>query len=111
MPETTPDQNMAVIRRWFEEVWNQKRPSTVHELLSPDCITHGTQESGGDIRGPEAFLEFHARLVDAFPDIHIEVQDCFASGDKVAVRFVVTGHHDGLGLGIAPSGAAVTSPE
>lgn len=107
MPETTPEQNVAMARRWFEEVWNQKRTATIFELLSPDCITHGTQESGGDVRGPEGFLEFQSRFVDAFPDIQIEVLDCFGVADKITIRWVATGHHTGRGLGIEPSGATI----
>jgi steroid delta-isomerase-like uncharacterized protein len=107
MPETTPDQNIAAVRRWFEEVWNQKKTATIFELFASDGITHGTQELGGDVLGPQGFLEFQSRFVDAFPDIQIDVLDCFAAGDKVAVRWLATGHHTGHGLGIEPSGAAI----
>ena len=31
----TMDVNKSLIRRWFEEVWNQKRKATIHELISP----------------------------------------------------------------------------
>lgn len=47
-----------------------------------------------------------ARFIDAF-NRHDEVQDCFAAGDKVAVRWVATMHHRGRGLGIEPTGAEV----
>jgi len=101
------EENLALLRRWFEEVWNQKRSDTIRELLSPDCISHGTSESGGDLHGPEGFLSVHARLLDAFPDMHIEVEDCFGAGDRVAVRWSCTMHHLGNGLGMAPTGAEV----
>jgi steroid delta-isomerase-like uncharacterized protein len=107
MPQTTPEQNIAIARRWFKEVWNEKNTATIAELFAPDGITHGTQEPDGDVRGPEGFLEFHSHFVDAFPDIQIEVQDCFGAGDKVAIRWVATGRHTGRGLGIEPSGAAI----
>lgn len=32
---------------------------------------------------------------------------CFGAGDKVATRWITTGHHTGRGLGIEPTGAAV----
>lgn len=101
------EENLVLVRRWFEEVWNQKKSETIRELMSPECVAHGTSETGGDLHGPEGFLELHRRLVSAFPDIHIDVRDCFGSGDKVAVRWMATMHHHGDGLGIEASGAEV----
>jgi predicted ester cyclase len=99
--------NSALVRRWFEEVWNQKKTGTIRELVAPECIAHGTSETGGDLHGPQGFLELHKRLVDAFPDIHIEPQEVLESGEIVAVRWIGTMHHRGNGLGIAPTGAEV----
>jgi predicted ester cyclase len=99
--------NSALVRRWFEEVWNQKKTATIRELVAPECIAHGTSETGGDLHGPEGFLELHRRLVDAFPDIHIEPQEVLESGEIVAVRWIGTMHHRGDGLGIASTGAEV----
>jgi len=101
------DENVALARRWFEEVWNQKRSGTIRELLAPNCIAHGTSETGGDLYGPEGFLTLHARLIEAFPDIHIEVQDCFGTGDKIVVRWTATMHHLGNSLGMEATGAEV----
>jgi steroid delta-isomerase-like uncharacterized protein len=101
------EENLALTRRWFDEVWNQKNTETIRELLAPNCIAHGTSETGGDLHGPEGFLELHARLVNAFPDMHIEIQDLFGVGDKIAVRWTAAMHHRGNGLGIAASGAEI----
>ena len=101
------EQNVALARRWFEEVWNQKNPDTIRELIAPDCIAHGTSETGADLRGPEGFLGLQARLVEAFPDLHIEVQDVLAVDDKIVVRWTGTMHHLGNGLGIEATGAEI----
>jgi predicted ester cyclase len=101
------EQNLLLVRRWFEEVWNQKRSETIRELLSPDCVAHGTSEIGGDLYGVQGFLGLHARLVSAFPDMHIEVEDCFGVGEKVAFRWTGTMHHDGNGLGMEATGAEI----
>jgi steroid delta-isomerase-like uncharacterized protein len=100
-------ENVALVKRWFEEVWNQKRSGTIRELLAADCVAHGTGENGEDLHGVEGFLAFQARQVSAFPDMHIEVHDCFGMGDKVAVRWSATMHHRGNGLGMEPTGAEV----
>ena len=47
-------ENVALGRRWFEEVWNLKKNQLVPELLAADCVMHGISETGEDVRGPEA---------------------------------------------------------
>jgi hypothetical protein len=34
-------ENGALIRRWFEEVWNNGRMETIDEMASPDVVGHG----------------------------------------------------------------------
>jgi len=101
------EENVALTRRWFKEVWNEKKTETIRESVTPDCVGHGTSETGGDLHGPDDWLELHARLVSAFPDMQIEIQDIFGVGDKVVVRWIGTMHHLGNGLGMEPSGAEV----
>lgn len=101
------ERNAALAHRWFEEVWNQKNRDTIRELVAPECVAHGTSETGGELRGPDGLLELQSRLLNAFPDLHIEVQDVLAAGDKIAVRWTGTMHHLGDSLGIAATGAEI----
>ena len=101
------ERNAALARRWFEEVWNHKNPATIRELVAPDCVAHGSSETGGDLTGPDGFLALHARLLAAFPDLHIDVQDVLAVGDKIAVRWTGRMHHLGDSLGLAPTGVEI----
>ena len=32
------EENIQLMRRWFEEVWNEGRIQTVYELLSADAV-------------------------------------------------------------------------
>ena len=50
-----PADNKALTRRWFEEVWNQRREQTIDEMISPGGIIHGLAESGEDLPGPTEF--------------------------------------------------------
>jgi steroid delta-isomerase-like uncharacterized protein len=63
----------------------------------------GLAETGTEIRGPESLKPFVRNLRDAFPDMHIDLEDMIAEGDKVAIRFRVTGTHEGSGLGFPPT--------
>lgn len=101
------EDNVALGKWWFEEVWNQKNSSSVRELLATDCVMHGISETGGDVRVPEEFLAMHARLLSAFPNMRIELQDYFGAGDKIVVRWTATMRHTGSGLGIDATGAEI----
>lgn len=98
-----PDPNVAILTRWFEEVWNQRRVATIHELFAPDAIAHGTDDTGATMRGPQAFLAFYERLIGAFPDIQVKIEDAFSSADKVVLRWSATMTHQGGHLGIPAS--------
>jgi predicted ester cyclase len=72
-------------------------------LYHPHCQFHGFPEPfGTDLDG---ITQFFRVLVDAVPDCRITAQDLIADGDRVAVRFTLTGTHQGEMLGAAPTGA------
>jgi steroid delta-isomerase-like uncharacterized protein len=89
-------ENAALARRWFDEVWNQRRDATVVELLADPCDGH---MEGGDVRGPRDFLAARAALVGAFPDLRVTVDGTIAEGDEVAVRWSASGTHRGEQMG------------
>jgi steroid delta-isomerase-like uncharacterized protein len=97
----------SIARRWFDEVWNQKRDATIDELFGPDTVAHGLGESEAPIHGPEEFRIFFRNMLDSFPDCHITIEDIVADGDKAVARFAFEGTHDGAGLGIAPTGRRI----
>ena len=52
-----------------------------------------------------------ASITGAFPDLHHDIKDMVAEGDKVAVRLNVTGTHKGEFQGIPPSGRKLSLDE
>ena len=99
--------NKQLARRWFEEVWNQGREAAIDELLSPGAVGFGLAEPGAEVDGPPQLKPFVRNLRDAFPDLHIDLEDMVAEADKVTVRFRVTGTHKGGGLGVAATGRTI----
>jgi len=85
--------NASILRRWFEEVWNQGRGQTIDELMAPDAVARGLADAAQTHRGPTAFKPFWAQLRDAFPDIHVTIHDVESEGDKVAARWTATMTH------------------
>lgn len=98
----------ALMRLWFQEVWNEKRADRIAKLVAPGCVVHNVDEKGGDAHGPEALLAFQARIVAAFPDIRITLHEIVESGELVAGRWSAELTHTGHGLGVPPTGKAVT---
>jgi steroid delta-isomerase-like uncharacterized protein len=80
-------------------------------LLSPDVVDHGVGEGedAEELRGSGAVREDVLAFREAFPDVQITVEDAFASGggDRVAVRWQLTGTHQGAFQGIPGSGRTV----
>lgn len=101
------EENIALMTRWYREVWRERKNDTVHELLASDARLRGQAGPEQEIQGPEEFVEFAERIRNAFPDTEIAIEDIFAIDDKVAVRWIATGTHMGDGLGVPPSGRRV----
>ena len=101
------ENNEAIIRRAYEEVWNQGKIDVADEVVAPDMIRHdpGTPDVTG---GLEAHKELVATLRAAFPDLHLSIEDLLSEGNKVALRFTFRGTHKGEFMGTAATGKQVT---
>src|SRR4051794_15412442 len=98
--------NVALARRWFDEIWNQRRTHTIDEMISPGGVSHS---EAGDIHGPHQFFEqVFNPLIAAFPDIHVAVEDTVSEGDRVVVRWSAQGTHSGPGLGMPATNRKVS---
>ena len=91
-------------RRWFQEVWNDRRDEAITELMAPDAVGH---MEGGDAHGPEGFRNIRAMFLQALPDLHITVENVLSDGNQVAVRWRARGTHAGELMGIPATGQKV----
>ena len=89
--------NKALVRRWFEEVWNKGDAAAIDGMLASNAGVHGIGTS--DLSGPAGFTAFHRTYRDAFPDVRVVVNVMVAEGDAVAFRWTATGTYSGKGLG------------
>ena len=106
--QSIQEANKALMRRWFEEVWNSGRPEAISEMFAENGIAHGLSDDvNNPLRGPKGFLPFHAQFREAFPNIEVVVEDQVAEGDLVATRCSVRGKHEGDSLGVAASHSQV----
>jgi steroid delta-isomerase-like uncharacterized protein len=99
------EQNAAVLRRVVEGVWNAKNPALISELYSEDFVMHTPV---GTFQGQDGYRQIYDTYVTAFPDCRFTVDDLFATGDKVVLRYTYAGTHDGELMEVAPTGKRVS---
>jgi predicted ester cyclase len=94
----------TLLHRWFDEVWNKKNKAAIREMLTDDTVHYGLMgPGGGAAKGFEAFEQFHAMMLDAFPDVHIRVEDAFECDGKLAGRYTATATNSGPLQGQSPT--------
>jgi steroid delta-isomerase-like uncharacterized protein len=97
------DQNEAIIRRWFSEVWNKGDASAIDELLAPGSVVDGLIP-GQKHEGREEFKEFHKLMFSAFSDFDLTLDELVSSGDHVTGSWHGTVVHSGTFQGRPATG-------
>jgi AhpD family alkylhydroperoxidase len=104
--------NKATLRR-FHEATNsgdlELISKTIDEVFEPDALIRTPLPI--ETTGAQAIKEVFTRLIRVYPDLHVEIEDLIADGDKVVSRNTVTGTHLGDYLGHPPTGKPVTYNE
>jgi len=102
------EENKQLLRRWFEEVWNNGRAEAIDEMFAENGIAHGlSDDPSSPITGPSGYRPFYATFRRAFPNIMVVIDDMIAEGDKVAARCSVRAKHEGEFMGRAATQAPV----
>lgn len=74
------------------------------EICTEDVISHAPL---GEPRGREALKEYEAPVHQAFPGFDVTFEDIVAEDNRVAMRILIRGIHEGEMMGIAPTGTEV----
>lgn len=99
------DANEAVIRRFYEELWNEWRLDAAEEIVSSGIRFRGSL--GTTVTGREGFTSYVEAVHAAFPDWHNRIDEILASGDRVVTRMTWSGTHRGRLGEIEPTGVHV----
>jgi steroid delta-isomerase-like uncharacterized protein len=94
----------ATVRRFYDLI-NAGDLEGFGALMADDFVEH--EQLAGLEPTKEGVLAFFRMQRAAFPDMRMDVEDIFASGDKVCVRVRYTGTHQGAFMGLPPSGKRV----
>ena len=95
----------ALIRRYYEELWNAWDAAAIDELIAPDIEFRGS--IGRVVHGIEEFRDYVAQIRAAFPDFHNEIEELIAEDDRVVARLTYSGTHRGAILGLAATGKRI----
>jgi steroid delta-isomerase-like uncharacterized protein len=96
--------NQDLVRRFFNEAFNEGNSHVIRELVAPEHISHLPT---GDHYGPEGVRIDISGFRAAFSDLKLEIDECFEAPDRVIYRFTARGTHDGPFMGVAPSGRKI----
>lgn len=89
----TIERNRQFVIRHFNELVNKKNLSVIEQNLAPGFFDH-------DGPNKDAVEQGRARLksmYERYPDLHIDMKDVIADGDKVVVRAIWSGTDSSTG--------------
>jgi steroid delta-isomerase-like uncharacterized protein len=102
-----PLDNKAIVRRFYEEVWNKRRLEVVDELISPSHALNDPDVSGSQT-GPELYKRRVVKFTASFPDLRFTIEDMIAEEEKVVVCWIISGTHKGEFMDIPATGRKIS---
>jgi steroid delta-isomerase-like uncharacterized protein len=104
MPTPT-EVNEAVVRRFYDELWNRWDFGLLDELISDEIRFRSSM--GASVAGREEFRRLMERVRGVFPDLQHRVDEMLAVDDRVVTRVTYSGTHRGRLGDVEPTGARV----
>jgi steroid delta-isomerase-like uncharacterized protein len=101
--------DLKALSRRFVEEWNKGKAAAmavIDEMAATNLVFH--RGNGEDIHGIKDYKQFMSEFYNAFPDNHMTIDDMVAEGDKVVMRYTLTGTHKGEYMGIPPTNKKAT---
>src|SRR5918999_873781 len=102
---SSAEENKALVRHLFEEVYNRGNLDVADEVLAPDFAWKLPSEDAAI----EDYKQWIASQLAASSDLHFSIEEQVAEGEKVVTRLIGSGTHDQKEFGeFAPSGVRIT---
>jgi steroid delta-isomerase-like uncharacterized protein len=99
------DAAKAVVRRNTEEVQSRGNFEVFEELFADDFVDHTPQP--GMTPNKDGVRDLYHRLRVAFPDFRADIHWQAADGELVTTYKTYHGTHQGMFLGVAPTGRKI----
>ncbi len=100
------ERNKELMKK-FETMINTADEKLAQELVAPDAAFY-TPASPEPLYGGKGYLSVVHWMREGFSDVQWHIKDMAADIDKVAVKWDLTGTHDGEFLGIKPTNKKIS---
>ena len=97
------EENEALVRRFYDEVWNRGNVGVAEEVFAEDYVRHDLRPTAAE-PGPAGQARIATDFRTAFPDLRMELDLVLGEGDLVAARWTAEGTNTGPWAGRPPSG-------
>jgi steroid delta-isomerase-like uncharacterized protein len=97
----------AIVRRLYEEVWNDRKLELINEIISPSHALTAPNISGSSI-GPEAYKRNALHFLAGYPDLNWTIEDIIAEKDKVVACWTFSGTQKGDFMGVPATNKKVS---
>jgi steroid delta-isomerase-like uncharacterized protein len=99
--------DISLVRRGVEAVNSGTMAQVAPEILAPDFVRHDLAQAFPEFTTAGGVSNLASMLRSAIPDYNQEILDIFSAGDRVAMRWVARGTHQGELLAAAPTGNSI----
>ena len=106
-------ENKARAREYLEAIENHRdgRIENLGAFIKETVVNHNRLSSSDATSdeewGSEAFRRHAESVPQAFPDVRFDIKDMIAEDDRVMVRLVLSGTHQGPFMGVEPTGQQI----
>ncbi|MFL6477380.1 MAG: ester cyclase [Nitrososphaera sp.] len=100
------EKNETLALRYHNDIFQKGKLEVADEILSPNFVLHNPVLPEELRKGPEGTKKYASTVIAAVPDRKLVNDDIFAKGDKVLVRWTLSGTNTGPLFGNPPTGKA-----
>jgi steroid delta-isomerase-like uncharacterized protein len=104
----TEQENEALSHRFHMEIFQEGKLALADEILTQDFVLHNPVLPSELTIGPESIKRFASEVVDFLPDRQFTHHEAISKGDKVLIRWTVTGTPKRDFLGVTASDKPIT---
>jgi len=94
-----------LIRRFYDELWEQGREASAPEILHPDLRFRGSL--GDQKQGIEGYLDYLRAVRSGLANYRCEILSLVCEDTRAAAKMRFSGDHTGVFQGVAPTGRHV----
>jgi steroid delta-isomerase-like uncharacterized protein len=98
--------NIAIARRFLDELWNERKFEVADEIFSEDFVTHSISNEPPiwEGKGPNSMKKHIEHWLLSVPDMRFIAHHLIADDQQVVIHWMATGTHKGDWMGIPATG-------